>query len=164
MVDERNAPLSICPQNGSAQNEEMTFEWEQEKRGEVIPFKKHAWGSAFAEIKNLKELEIELETSEDKVAELKAIVEKAKEWRFPLKDGIVLSAEGLGPKTMEWRGPECYWSELCPYCSRTGECWKRESFATLKCKEKGRLKAEGKGPMCTAITLKWKVARGDGQI
>jgi hypothetical protein len=56
---------------------------------------------------------MEFETSEDKVAELKAIVEKAKGWKFPLKNDMVLSTEGLEMETMEWRSGLCYWSDQC---------------------------------------------------
>jgi hypothetical protein len=63
-----------------------------EMRGEML----------FQELKSLKELDIELETSEDKVADLMAIVEKAKTWKCPLKNGMVLSTEGLQTKTTKY--------------------------------------------------------------
>jgi hypothetical protein len=160
-IDERNAPLGICPQGGSAQNGEMEHEWQREKKGEIIPWKASAWGSAFAEMKNLKELEIELETSEDKVGELKAIVEHAKGWKFPMRDGMVLRTDGLPTTTMEWRGNFCHWSDQCPYCGKYGECWK-PTVQSQWCQEKERLLAEGKGPMLTVITVRYKLAKGEG--
>jgi hypothetical protein len=148
--NERNAPLGICPQSGSAQNGEMLKEWEREKKGQVIPWKEGAWGYAFAELHSLKELEMEFETSEDKVEELKVILEKAKEWKFPLKNDMVLSAEGLEAETTEWRSDACYWSDTCPYCNYGRRCFDRPELEE-KCKEKLKLKEEGKGPMVSIL-------------
>lgn len=162
--NERNVPLGICPQSGSARNGEMLSEWEREKKGYVVPWRESAWGYAFAELSALKELEMEFETSEDKVEELKAIVKKAKDWKFPLKNDVVLSTEGLEAKTMEWRSNACYWSRSCPYCSSGHRCvGSLSSPLNEKCIGKQKLKLEGIGPMCTVMSLRWRVAMKEGQ-
>ena len=152
--NERNAPLGINPQRGNGNAHQMQQDWEAEKRGMVIPWRESGWGSAFGNLKGLKELEMEFETSEDKVAELGKIAEKAKTWKFPLKDGKVLSTEGLESKTWKWRGPMCFWSERCPYCFGRAQCQGMSS----PCVEKRRLRSEGLGPEATVVRLRWSVA------
>lgn len=140
----------------------MVAEWERERRGFVVPFGDDAWGSMFQQLPHLKELVMELETAEDKALELKTIVEKAKGWKFPMKGGMVLSAEGLGVETMVWRSPPCNFSDRCPYCGGPGlggNC----AGSTDKCDEKKSLIAEGKGPLCTVSTLRWRLVQGEAR-
>ena len=97
---------------------------------------------------------MEFETSEDKVAELAKIVEKAKTWRFPLKDGKVLSTEGVEAKEWTWTAPLCYWSQRCPYCHGRANC----NGMNAPCVEKRRLRGLGLGPQCTVVSVRWRVA------
>jgi len=138
---------------------QMKQDWQREKAGDVIRWSPIGWGCAFANMKNLKELELELETSGDKVPELKAIVEKAKAWKFPMNNGLLLSADGLDVKTTMWRSKECYWSPKCPYCPGRLGCQGENE----KCVEKRALIAQGLGPMCTIISLRYKLAKPAGQ-
>jgi len=62
----------------------------------------------------------------------------------------VLSTEGMEAKTTEWRGDACYWSDACPYCNYGRRCFGRPELKE-KCKEKQKLKEEGKGPMVSAL-------------
>ena len=128
---------------------------------------KNGWGYAFTKLKGLKELEMELETSDDKKDELMAIVEKAKTWRFPFRDGLVLSAEGMPVSANTWQGSMYHWSNFCPYCGRPNDCEKAEP-PRKGCSERMRLRAEQKGPLCHVVSLRWKVVgqtdgRRDGQ-
>lgn len=160
--NETNEPLGICPQSGSAQGGNMLREWAAEKRGKITPWKPRAWGCALAKLAALRELEMELETSEDKIGELKAIVEKAKGWRFPLENGKVLSADGMDVKVSEWQSDKNYWSEVCPYCQGGQQCRSLPlSEQKEGCRERARSKAEGKGPMCTVMSLRWRVVTKD---
>lgn len=160
--NERNAPLAISPKAKSVQGDgDMAREWAKEKAGEKVPWNSDYWGCAFREISGLKELVLELETVDSKVVELKEIVEKAKGWRFPMKNGTVLSSEGLEVKTTEWRSPECYWSKnFCPYCGDFESLCERNGELE-KCKEKKLLKSQGKGPLCTIMALRWRLAKAD---
>lgn len=155
--NERNSPLGINPQRGNGDEAQMQRDWEAERRGITIPWRQGGWGCAFENLKGLRELEMEFETSEDKVAELGRIVEKAKTWRFPLKDGKVLSTEGLEENMWKWRGPMCLWSHWCPYCFAGSNCQGART-QNVQCIEKRRLRALGIGPECTVRTLRWRVA------
>lgn len=106
--NERHSPFGINPQRGNGDAAGMRGDWEAEQRRQVIPWRKEGWGYAFGNLKSLKELEIEYETSGDKAGELGNIVEKAKTWRFPLEDGRVLSTEGLQAKESKWRSSVRY--------------------------------------------------------
>lgn len=154
--NERNARLGINPQRGNGDEAQMHRDWNAEKRGQVIAWREDGWGCAFGNLKELKELEMEFETSEDKAVELGKIVEKAKTWRFPLKDGKALSTEGLEAKTWKWRGPLCLWSDRCPYCFGGLDCQGNRTQGT-PCIEKRRLRGLGLGPECTVVSLRWRV-------
>ncbi|RDL30711.1 uncharacterized protein BP5553_10056 [Venustampulla echinocandica] len=157
--NESNTPLGIIPQRRHSDNAQMMKDWKDEKEGKQIPWDSKAWGSAFARLGSLKELVMELETSDDKKDELMAIVEKAKTWRFPYKNGTVLSAEGLREEVSTWQGPMCNWSGHCPYCGLRGKC-KVVSPPNKGCEERTRLKAENKGPICYVVRLRWRVVKG----
>lgn len=156
--NERNAPLGISPQRGRGEWREMRADWEAEERGEAVPWRGDGWGCAFGNLRGLRELEIEFETSEDKVGELAKIVQKAKTWRFPMGDGRVLSAEGLEAKEWKWRSPLCYWSEHCPYCFGSVNSCQGIRTQNPQCLEKRRLRRQGLGPECTVFSVRWRVS------
>ena len=139
----------------------MLRDWASESSGQVIPFRDSGWGSAFAQLSSLKELEIEFETSEDKKKELLAIVSHAKTWRFPLKDDRVLTTENMPMCTTTWQGPLCYWSPTCPYCGSTARACGRSTSPLWPegCKKKKRLREQGKGPECIVVSLRWRVGK-----
>jgi len=161
--NERNAPLGINPQRGDGDSAQMIRDWAAEKYGRPVRWNPSGWGCAFAELKGLKKLEIELETSDDKKDELMAIVEKAKTWKFPFGENLVLSAEGMPISTSTWQGPMCYWSERCPYCGerKAANC-KMEEPPRKGCEDRMRWRAEGKGPICHVVSLRWKVVSTTG--
>lgn len=113
----------------------MKMDW---KSTSPIPWREHRWGGAFRNMKGLEELEIELETSEDKVEELEAIVHHAKGWKFPMVEYVGLSADSLGPRKSGWRSSDCYWADSCLYCA-----------------ERSELTKQGSGPMCTVMSLRY---------
>jgi len=162
--NESNEPLGINPQRGDGSFAQMLQDW---KSSSPIPWREDGWGCAFRNLKGLKELELELETSEDKVDELKAIVKHAKEWKFPLGEGMCLSADGLEPKSTEWRSTDIYWAETCPYCNNSSKCRGTSGFLDLslneKCGQKMQLKRQGLGPMCTIMSLRYKLAKVGGE-
>ena len=157
--NERNAPLGINPQRGNGDAAQMQRDWESERQGQLITWRKDKWGCAFGNMAALKELEMEFETSEDKAVELQRIVEKAKTWKFPLQDGKVLSTEGLESNELKWRGPMCLWSQRCPYCSGATDC----QSMNAPCVEKRRLRRLRLGPECTVVSLRWRVANAAHQ-
>jgi hypothetical protein len=158
--NERNAPLAISPhRNDYGQNVvKMLQDIATEQRGGVVSWSPGAWGSAFKHLKSLKELEIEFETSEDKKAELEAILKWAKTWRFPLNDGMVLSTEGLDVTSSSWQTPMCYWSDHCPHCGKLGRC-RLVNPVDKNCAERMKMKELGRGPTCYIYNMRWKVAR-----
>jgi hypothetical protein len=158
--NERNEPLGINPQRGGSNANQMKMDWETESQGQMIQWQRGGWGCAFAHLSSLQELEIEFETSEDKKTELLAIVEKAKTWRFPLKDNKFLTTEGMAMSTNTWQGPLCYWSNICPYCLHDDRTCGRSKVPLKGCAEKRTLKAEGLGPECIVVSLRWKVSVG----
>ena len=99
---------------------------------------------------------MEMETSDDKKGELMAIVEKAKGWRFPMREGCVLSTEGMEVRTSMWQSEMCYWSDRCPYCGEARKCRIVEPV-NKGCVERMRLRQEEKGPICHIVSLRWKV-------
>lgn len=144
----------------------MNKDWRDFQAGNPIPWDESSYGYAFSHMAFLKELTLELETSEDKLPELKAIVEKAKTWKWPMKDGMVLSADGLPVTSMQWRSDASGWSDQCPHCN-TGDhfskyCQAPPEALAEKCKEFAALRKEGLGPMFTVFRLRYKLAKGDG--
>ncbi|KAJ7250062.1 hypothetical protein B0H12DRAFT_686280 [Mycena haematopus] len=100
--NERNHPFVINPHRGG-HLEEYKEDVAREERGEVILWAEGAWGGAFQRLPALKELEIEFETSMDRMEELKIVVQRALKWRFPMRERGVLSNEGLGMVLSEWQ-------------------------------------------------------------
>lgn len=84
----------------------MNHDMVAEKAGEVIPWNMGGWGGAFAQLKSIKELEMEFETSDMHKDQLVAIVDRAKTWRFPLQDGMMLSAKDCIIREHTWTKPE----------------------------------------------------------
>lgn len=162
--NERNNALGINPYRGNADTElmmrDIVASHSEDESERAIEWNVEGWGGAFAKLPSLKEVEIELETSEDKVDELVAIVEWAKGWKFPLKDGKVLSTEMVvGKPVQTWQGPMCFWSQICPYCNGFNQC-RTADFQNEKCDERMRQKGAGLGPLCSIYSLRWRVAEG----
>lgn len=67
-------------------------------------FDPESWGSQLSFFKNLKKLELELETVEERRSELDDIVERAKLWRFPRRDDNVLALNPASNRKTAWRG------------------------------------------------------------
>lgn len=63
-----------------------------------------AWGSHFPEFPNLKEFELELETREDRRAELDEIVQRAQSWEFPAANGATLLINTARTRKTGWIG------------------------------------------------------------
>jgi hypothetical protein len=155
--NENNCALGINPKTSDSNVNVMKHDWVAEEKGQGAPWKPTGWGSAFSHLKSLEELEMELETSEDKLDELKAIVEHAKMWRFPLKDEMVLSTEGMEVKEGSWSSPFSYWSHTCPSCGSKGLCIDTGQPHPKNCADRIRLRMLNKGPNCYSYSLKWKV-------
>jgi hypothetical protein len=162
---ESNHPLVISPYFATVKHDYclalLHKDIEEQQRGYVMPWPNKVWGSAFKQILSLKELEIELETSDDKKHELDTIVKWAKTWKFPLNGGKVLSTEGLDVTSTSWQSPYCYWSHLCTYCGghRVLGCNSEGTPNEEKCGESARLRSAGLGPKCHIYSLKWRVAQ-----
>ena len=93
----QNSPLALDPKRkGRARVDEYVPDDQ--------PYESGSWGSRFANLKGLKKLELELETSEAKRMELDTIIEKAPGWNFPLGDGNVLVMDEESTKTSVWTG------------------------------------------------------------
>lgn len=67
-------------------------------------FDEGSWGSQILSFKGLKTLELELETVERRRNELDDIIERAKLWRFPLRDGNVLALNPARNRKTAWCG------------------------------------------------------------
>ena len=156
--NERNEPLAINPKRGKSETNfdvvAMRKDMAEEKMGKGgdVEWNQRAWGVAFKELRALKGLEIEFETSEEKEGELGAIVEWARGWRFPLKEGRVLSTEGEKPVWSKWRGKVYHWSQVCPFCIQGGE-------ENDKCRERKEMIERQEGPKLVLACLKWVVVK-----
>lgn len=160
---ETSEPLALCPKSGTIKADSMHRQWALERNGTSVAWQPHQWGSSFAHMKGLRQLELEFETSDDKMGELKAIATHALTWKFPAHsqaEGVemVLSADGLQPIWSTWEGPMCYWSDNCSYCGHYVQCLVADP-PNRGCVERAKLKGEGKGPLCHVVRLKWKIAR-----
>ncbi|CAM6103511.1 unnamed protein product [Calypogeia fissa] len=155
---ERNAPLAITPHRSGADVRLMKEDWKREKAGEVVKWDPNCWGSAFRSLKVLKELEMEFETYDFKSKELDEIVRHAVMWRFPMADGKVLSADGIGSvRSSCWRGPPSGWAE-CPSCLGREEDSEEEWEDECRfCEEMHNLKRRP-GPMLIIRSLTWRLA------
>lgn len=72
---------------------------------EDAPFEPGSWGSLFVHLSGLQVFELELETLTEKKAELEAVVEKARGWRFALGDGSELRCRRDAISRTTWTGP-----------------------------------------------------------
>ena len=94
---EYQAPLALDPKRAGQPSAESYsrpsdgFEW-------------GSWGSQFRKIRGLKTLKLELETVENKMRELDAIVKRAKHWEFPMEDERVLILNESKTKRTGWNG------------------------------------------------------------
>jgi hypothetical protein len=147
---ENNAPLAITPKRSWADVSGMRADWRAEEAGEEVEWDQGCWGTAFRWLKGLREVQMELETFEWKRDELEEIVRHALQWRFPMGNRGVLSAEGTGVQVRRWRGPPCGWTNSCYKCEGLDSDCKH-------CKEIVALKSEGKGPMLVIMSLTWKL-------
>ncbi|KAF8215103.1 hypothetical protein K438DRAFT_1800722 [Mycena galopus ATCC 62051] len=100
--NERNHPFVINPHRGG-HIEEYREDVARAERGEAIPWAEGGWGGALRRLPALNELEIEFETSVDRMDELKTVVERALRWIFPMGDRGVLSTKGSGMTLSEWQ-------------------------------------------------------------
>ncbi|KUJ16217.1 uncharacterized protein LY89DRAFT_586259 [Mollisia scopiformis] len=165
--NESNEPLFIHPKIDSPGFDEMVdsirYDRAAARAGKPLQsFEDGSWGSAFKLLPSLKELEIEFETSDDKSEELENIVDWAKTWKFPMKEGTVLSTEGCEEENWSWESTVSYWSENCPYCgvSSRATCDFTQvpgGEANPGCVEMRARMARGEGPTLHVRSLGWKV-------
>lgn len=99
-------PLGINAPRGNGDVPQMNCDMAAEKAGEIVPWDMGGWGGAFAQLKSIKELQMEFETSDKHKDQLVAIVNRAKTWGFPLQDGMVLSAKDYIIGEHTWTKPE----------------------------------------------------------
>ena len=78
-----NSPLALDPKR---KGRARVGDWVPDDQ----PYESGSWGSRFANLTGLKKFEMELETIEAKMNQLDTIIERARTWRFPLRDGNVL--------------------------------------------------------------------------
>jgi len=83
--------------------------WEEEKQNPSLKreFDPKYWGSSFQHLPKLKTLTMEFETEKSVEADIDAIAEHAKAWKFPMGTNRVLSADGCKIEKTEWEGPIC---------------------------------------------------------
>jgi hypothetical protein len=168
--NERNHPLVINPHRETVQADpciaEMHRDIAVQQRGGAVPWLESAWGAAFQHLPSLKEVEIELETSDDKKAELETIVKWAKTWRFPLDHGKVLSTEGREPTITSWQSPFSMWTAQCPYCRTDlhSLCNSKGTPNEEKCAEMADLRSRGLGPKCHVYSLRWRAVEDTNRL
>ncbi|KAI1121907.1 hypothetical protein F5Y10DRAFT_282132 [Nemania abortiva] len=154
---EQNAPLRINPFKGNCQQGHTINIMRRDMSTEIedIEFSEGAWGRAFAYMSKLKTLTIDFETSEDKRAEMEAIVAWALKWRFPLQGGRHLSTGGRPASKMSWRGLKHHWSDNCVSCGRF--VWNNpQGDGCPKCRETKLLVSQRYGPQLLIWTCVWK--------
>ena len=153
--NESNDPLTIHPPFAATENDHH-------------PFSSKSWGETTRYMPSLKRLEINFETSEDKLEELKGIVEMAREWKFPTtQEDNWLTTEGNAVGKMSWRGLPFNWSNRCPECGigmgthphahggrHVG--WNRDC---RMCRRMVRLTSQGMGPRLHVWTVVWTLDR-----
>lgn len=159
--NERNEELAINPISGAGGGPQHPSMMRQDiaagQKGEPSgQWNMSGWGGAFARLGSLKELEISFEAGHDKKDELVRIVNWAKTWKIPLREGQETSTEGSETTIVSWIGPKYFWSRICSNCRR-----KTCTFATMNasnvCAERMRSKATNTGPLCHIYTMKWKL-------
>ncbi|KAJ7752838.1 hypothetical protein DFH07DRAFT_904230 [Mycena maculata] len=95
---EHNYPFYINPHRGGGDLESMREEIAREQRGDVVPWEESGWGSSFQNMQALRVLEMEFETTLDRMGEMRTIVERAATWRLPMGErglrGILYSRRG----------------------------------------------------------------------
>ena len=92
-----NSPLALDPKR---KGRARVGDWVLDDQ----PYESGSWGSRFANLKGLKKLELELETIEVKRAELDAIIERARSWKFPLGDDNILVMDQESIEKSVWAG------------------------------------------------------------
>lgn len=92
-----NSPLALDPKR---KGRARVGEWVGPKE----PFEPGSWGQRFVYMRGLKKFSLELETVQSKRQELDIIVDKARTWRFPLGDGLVLVLDKESTRRDTWMG------------------------------------------------------------
>jgi len=153
--------MEINPWGQGHEDETMDIEEEDEIRNDgqentISDQETYAWGNSLKHLKSLQELEISLETSDDRIAQLEAIVKAAQEWKFPVGENKVASTSTRGMEVArETReGPVEAWSDFCAYCCGKGG----DADA---CLERRKRRMEEKGPVLKVARLTWSVSRLD---
>lgn len=168
--NENNTPLYINPKGHPKHHVNSPEQMLAMIKGEKIakqegrklePFLEDSWGSVFKKLPSLKELKFEFETSDDKKAELETIVDWAKTWRFPMNDGMVLSADNSVVKRSTWVGPKSFWSKRCPYCGdQSMICYGLGvEDPNPGCLERRERISLDEGPTLHVMSLRWKLAK-----
>lgn len=154
---EHNAALRINPFKGNCHHGHTINFMRRDMSSETgnVEFEGGAWGKAFLHMSKLKTLTIDFETSEDKRAEMEAIVAWALKWRFPLLGGRHLSTCGQPASKTSWRGLAHHWSDHCVSCSRY--LWNNpRGDKCPKCSETRLLVSQRYGPQLLIWTCVWK--------
>jgi hypothetical protein len=136
----------------------MTRDIAAEKAGTVIPWNMNGWAGAFALLQSIKMLEMELETREKQKDQLPAIAERAKTWRFPLRDGLVLSVRDCTIQEASWTK-----ADPCPRCGKV----RSFDLAGIKAPHQDCTQAKSivedaftiLEPMLYVRTVRWKLAK-----
>ena len=92
-----NSPLALDPKR---KGRARVGEWVGREEG----FEKGSWGERFGNLKGLRVLKLELETTVGKKGELDASVDKASMWKIPLGDGNVLVLDEEATEKSSWTG------------------------------------------------------------
>ena len=74
------------------------------------PFSVDSWGYSFRHLHGLKHLILELETIEEKKAELDAIISRAGSWQICIADGGKLALNPQKTKQYTWRGVDRFYN------------------------------------------------------
>lgn len=152
----QNSPLALDPKRkGRARVDDYVPDDQ--------PYESGSWGSRFANLKGLKRLELELETSEAKRTELDTIVEKAQAWKFPQGDGNVLVMDEESTETSVWTGSKNFKGLRAPKIQaglqlRQGST---VSFSPLKPAQRSDIESEELRPEDTieyyVVLLTWRI-------
>jgi hypothetical protein len=150
---ERGYPLGINAPRGDGDVLQMNYDVIEDRVGEVIPWNMSGWGGAFAQLKSIRELEMEFETWDQQKEELVAIANWAKTWRFPLHHGMVLSARDcvIGDET--WTK-----AEPCSQCGEIAFCHSEEPMHDTCSRRNAILRLCEDEPLLHIRTVKWKLA------
>lgn len=151
-----NSPLALDPKR---KGRARVGEWVPDDR----PYESGSWGSRFTNLNGLKKLEMELETVEAKRMELDTIVQKARSWKFPLRDGNVLVRDEEITEKLVWTGSRHFKGLSAPNVPpglqlRQGST---ASFSPFKSTPRSDAESEELGPGDTldyyVVLLTWRI-------